>query len=142
VEERSRDCRLVHLQAGEDLRDSPRVVDELLPGAAHLPVVGLGGESERADDQVAIDGRITCPFRGLQLGKKIVDEILMPFDNRHRLILPGPDNVPSPDWSTRTRNGRPGGEPRWSMFRRRRTAYKIRLAARLLLALGREPRLL
>ena len=61
----------------------------------------------------------------------------MPRDYRHRLILPGQDRVPSPD-----RIVLPGIEPRWSMFRRRRNAYKIRLAARLLLTLGREPRLL
>ena len=39
VEERGGDRRLVHPQAGEDLRGAPRVVDELLAGAAQLPVV-------------------------------------------------------------------------------------------------------
>jgi hypothetical protein len=57
----------------------------------------------------------------------------MPFDYRHQHTLPGSGRDPSPD-----RNVPARGEPLRSMFRRRRTAYKIRLAARLLLALGRE----
>jgi hypothetical protein len=57
----------------------------------------------------------------------------MPFDYRHQHTLPGSAHDPSPDRNVVLR-----GEPLRSMFRRRRTAYKIRLAARLLMALGRE----
>ena len=39
VEERGRDRLLVEVQLGADPRDAPRVVDELLAGAAHLPAV-------------------------------------------------------------------------------------------------------
>jgi hypothetical protein len=56
----------------------------------------------------------------------------MPFDDRHRLILPGSGPVPFPE-----RSEGADGEPWWSMFRRRRNQYRIRLAARLLLSLGR-----
>ena len=45
VEERGGERRLVHPQAGEDLRGAPRVVDELLARAAQLPVVGVRGEA-------------------------------------------------------------------------------------------------
>ena len=85
VEQRGGDRRLVHPQAGEDLRGAPRVVDELLPGAAQLPVVGLRGELERPHDQVAVELGLV----GLELGQQLVDEILVPLDYRHPHILPG-----------------------------------------------------
>ena len=40
VEQRGGERRLVELQLGEDLRDAPRVVDELLARAAQLALVG------------------------------------------------------------------------------------------------------
>ena len=49
------------------------------------------------------------------------------------LFYPGRRTVPSPD-----RNAPRRGEPLGSMFRRRRSAYRLRLAARLLLAIGRD----
>src|SRR5262249_43524997 len=128
VEERSGDRRLVHPEPGEDLRDAPRMVDELLPRATHLTVVALGCEAERPHHQVAVEGGLVR----LKLREQVVDKILVSCDYRHPHILPGSGPVPSPDRNTRRR-----GEPLRSMFRRRRTAYRIRLAARLLLAIGR-----
>ena len=55
VQERGRERRLVELQAGEDLRRAPGVVDELLAGAAQLPVVGVGGEAERPRQELPVD---------------------------------------------------------------------------------------
>jgi len=40
VQERGRERLLVQVELGADLGDAPRVVDELLPGAAELTLVG------------------------------------------------------------------------------------------------------
>ena len=45
VEQRRRERGLVEPEAGEDLRRAPRVIDELLAGAAQLPVVRVAAKS-------------------------------------------------------------------------------------------------
>ena len=134
VEQRRGDRRLVHPEPGEDLRGAPRVVDELLPRAPHLPVMRLGGELERTDDQVPVEPRLV----GLELGQQLVDKILMSLEYRHPPILPGSAPDPSPERARGDRKPAASMESGPSMFRRRRTAYRIRLAARLLLAIGRS----
>ena len=85
VQERGGERRLVHPQAGEDLRRAPGVEDELLAGASHLPVVRVRGVVERAGDELPIGVRLV----GLDLGDQLVDEILMPFEYRHHSSVAG-----------------------------------------------------
>src|SRR5581483_853332 len=75
VEERGGDRRLVQPQLREDLRDSERVVDELLPRPALLALVRLRREGERACDQVAIEIGLVALDRLDQL----IDQLLMTF---------------------------------------------------------------
>ena len=65
VKQRSGKRRLVELQAREDLRGAPRVVDELLARLPHLPRVRLRGVVERPDEELAIGVRLV----GLDLGE-------------------------------------------------------------------------
>ena len=73
VEQRCGDRLLVEPELGEDLRDPERVVDELLTGAALLPLVGARRERERSRQQVAVELRLVLLDRLDQL----VDELLM-----------------------------------------------------------------
>ena len=84
VEERRRERRLVELQAGEDLRGAPRVVDELLARLAHLAVVRVGGVLEGPRQELAVDVRLVR----LDLGDQLVDEVVMAFQNGHRSSVP------------------------------------------------------
>ena len=52
VEERGGDRLLVEVELGAELRDRPRVVDELLARAARLAAVRALGEVERPADQL------------------------------------------------------------------------------------------
>ncbi len=79
MEERGRKRRLVELQAGEDLRGSPGVVDELLARLAHLPRVRLGGVVERPDEQVPVYVGLVR----LDLGEQFLDEVLMSVEYCH-----------------------------------------------------------
>ncbi len=126
---------LVHPQAREDLRGPPWVIDELLAGAPQLAVVRCGREPERPRDQLAVEVRLVR----LKLGKQFVDKVLMLFRYRHTSILPG--SGPDPFQRSRDvldRKPRVGAETGQSMFRRRRSARRLRLAARLLLTLNRS----
>src|SRR5262249_61205717 len=75
----------VHLEAGEDLRGAPRVVDELLPGAPELPVVRGRGEVERPPQELLVRVGLVR----LDLGQQLLDEIVMSFEYRHQLSVPG-----------------------------------------------------
>ena len=55
------------------------MVDELLAGPAHLAVVCARGEVERPSQQLAVGVR----FVPLDLGKQLVDEVLMSFEYCH-----------------------------------------------------------
>jgi hypothetical protein len=55
------------------------VVDELLARPPYLPVVGARGEVERPRQKLAIGVR----FVPLDLGKQLVDEVLMSLEYRH-----------------------------------------------------------
>ena len=73
VEERRRDGLLVEVKLCADLRDSERMLDELLTGAARLPLVGVRSEAECPCQKVAIrvlDVRLDVP-------DQLVDEILV-----------------------------------------------------------------
>ena len=72
--------------AREDLGGTPRVVDELLPRLAHLAGVGVGGEVERARQQLPVDVGLVR----LDLGDQLVDEILMSLQYCHRSSVPRP----------------------------------------------------
>ena len=83
-------------QLRADARDAPRVVDELLARPALLAGMGLGGEPERAGQQLPVDVRVV---RG-DLGEQLVDEMLMRFlslDDRHTSqCTPGPGDQTPP----------------------------------------------
>jgi hypothetical protein len=97
VEERGRDRLLVEPELGEDLRDAPGMVDELLAGTSLLPLVGFLREAKRPGDQVAVDRRVVGRD-GLQ---QLVDEPLIPLgdlDSRHcKQCTPGLRRRPSPN---------------------------------------------
>ena len=89
VQERGRDRLLVEVELGADPRDAPRVVDELLAGAAHLPAVAALGDLERPPDQVPVDLRVV----GLDARKQLLDEVLvvpLSVDDRHELSVRTP----------------------------------------------------
>ena len=96
------------------------------PGAAQLPVVRLRRELERAHDQVAVELGLV----GLELGQQLVDKILMPLDYRHPHYFTRVGADPLGRFDRKCASAR---EPWRSMFRRRRSARRLRLAARLLL---------
>jgi hypothetical protein len=86
---------------------------------------------EGAGDQLPIE----IGFVGLKLGEQFVDKILMPFEYRHEPILPLLGKEPSLGENRKPRLAAESSHP---MFRRRRESRRLRLAARLLLALGRS----
>ena len=86
VQERGRDRLLVEVELGADPRDAPRVVDELLAGAAYLAPVPLLGDLERPADQVAIDLRVVR----LDAREQLLHEVLvmaLGVDDRHDLSV-------------------------------------------------------
>ena len=89
VQERGRDRLLVEVELGTDPRDAPRVVDELLAGAAHLAPVARLGDLERPADQVAVDVRVVR----LDAREQLLDEVLvvpLGVDDRHGLSVRTP----------------------------------------------------
>ena len=92
VQQGGRQRRLVELQAGEDLRDAPRVEDELLPRLAYLPGVGARGEVEGVREQRPVDVDLVR----LDLGDQLLDEVLMPLEDCHEASVPLPCGAPSP----------------------------------------------
>ena len=84
VEKRGRDRLLVEVELGADLRDRPRVVDELLARAAHLAAMVELGEVERAADQLPVDAGVVA----LDVSDQLTDEVLVVafgIDDGHRL---------------------------------------------------------
>ncbi len=79
VQQRRRKRRFVELQPGEDLRDAPRVIDELLSRLAQLSGMGLRGVIERPGQELPVDVRLVR----LDLGEQLVDEILVSFEYCH-----------------------------------------------------------
>ena len=75
VQQRGGDRLLVEPQLGADLRGAPRMVDEVLAGAALLSLVRGRGEAEGPREQVAVDVRVV----GGDGRDQLVDELLMPF---------------------------------------------------------------
>jgi hypothetical protein len=73
VQERRSDGRLVEVQLGDDLGGADRVVDEILAGAALLPLVRLLGEEEGAAQQIAIDVRLV----GLDVREQLFEQVLV-----------------------------------------------------------------
>src|SRR5207253_584605 len=73
VQERGRNRLLVEVELRADPGGAERVEHEVVPRAALLARVGLGGEAERAREQVAINRRVV---RG-HLRDQLVDEVLM-----------------------------------------------------------------
>ena len=73
VEQRRGDRLTVETEVRADARDAPRVVDEILPGAAHLPPVAALRDGERTPDEVAVDVRVV----GLDPGEKLLHEALV-----------------------------------------------------------------
>src|SRR5205085_425764 len=86
VEKRRGERRLVHAEAGQDLRRAPRVVDELLARAAALALVRARGKLERAHEKFLVGVGLVA----LDLGDQLVDEIVMSLEYRHRLSVPLP----------------------------------------------------
>jgi len=119
VEERGREDRLVELEAGQDLRRSPRVVDELLPGAAQLAVVGARREVECPRQELAVGIRLVV----LDLGKELVDEVLVSFEYRHLFSV--------------RRKRRFFAEHFVPMLRRRRKIRRLRRVAQMLALVAR-----
>ncbi len=73
VEERGGDRLLVEMEARADLRDAPRVVDEVLAGAALLALVRPLRVGEGPGEQVAVDvGRVLGDVR-----EQLVDQVLV-----------------------------------------------------------------
>ncbi len=73
VEERSGDRLLVEVELGADLRDAPRVPDELLARLPQLTVVVRLGVLERAADQLLVDPGVVR----LDRGEELLDEVLV-----------------------------------------------------------------
>ena len=76
VQERGGDRLLVEVELGADLRDAPRVVDEVLAGAALLALVRVRGEGEGAREQVAVDVRVVGRDGRDQLVDRAPDAVL------------------------------------------------------------------
>ena len=91
VHERGRDRLVVEPQLGADLGGAERVVDEVLARAALLALVRLGGEGERAGQQLPVDFRVV----GRDLGEQLLDEVLVSLwslENRHtQIVLRAPE---------------------------------------------------
>jgi hypothetical protein len=84
------------------------------------------------DDQAAVEPiRLIC----LKVREQLVDEILVPLEYRHRHTLPPP--VADPTAAPGNRSQPPEREIVPAMIRRRREARRLRLAARMLLQIGR-----
>ena len=121
VQERGRDRLLVEVELGADPRDAPRVVDELLAGAAHLAAVAALGDLERAADQVPVDVRVV----GLDAREQLLDEVLvvpLGVDDRHGLSV----------------RARPAEVPPFA--RRRRSAAPARIGCEPCASCSRLPR--
>ena len=71
VQERGGDRLLVEMELRADPRDTERMVDELLAGAARLAGVRALGELERAAEQLLVDVRVVR----LDLGDQLLDEV-------------------------------------------------------------------
>ena len=102
VQERRSDRLLVQPQLGTDLRGAPRMVDELLAGAALLSLVCGRGEAEGPREQVAVDvGVVSGDGRD-----ELVDQLLVAFtcfEDRHRKIVLSGFLVPERRNSSRRR---------------------------------------
>jgi hypothetical protein len=90
------------------------------------------GELEGPHDQVAVELGLVR----LELSQKLVDEILVPLDYRHPHILPPGSGDPPADFVDRKVPAEREDGPSM-MIRRCREARRLRLAARLLLSIGR-----
>ena len=91
VEQRCRQRLLVEMERREDLRGAPRVPDEVLTGAAALPIVSPFCERECPAQQVLVDVRLV---RG-DVSDQLLDEVLVPFlglDDGH---VPSVDGGPN-----------------------------------------------
>ncbi len=84
VQQSGSERRLVELEARDDPRHTPRVVDELLPRLAHLAGVGRGRVLERASQELPVD----IGFIGLDFGDQLVDEVLMSLEYSHVSSVP------------------------------------------------------
>ena len=73
VQERGGDRLLVEVELGADLRDTPRVVDELLAGAARHAAVPLLRVVEGAPDQLLVDAGVVR----LDSRDQLADEVLV-----------------------------------------------------------------
>ncbi len=73
VQQGGRDRLAVQMELRADARHAPRVVDEVLAGAAQLPAVAALGRLERPADEVAIDvGVVSLDGR-----EQLLDEVLV-----------------------------------------------------------------
>ena len=127
MQERCRERRLVELEAGQDLRDAPRVEDELLPRLAHLSGVSARREVEGPREQLPVDVDLVR----LDLGDQLLDEVLMPFEDCHESSVPPVFCAPSPARGMR-RNITFDDEFGKPMFARRRQTKKLNQIARVL----------
>ena len=129
VEERGGDRLLVEMELGADARDAERVVDELLAGAARLPLVRALGDLERAPEEVLVDVRVVR----LDLGDQLLDEVfVMPLgvEDAHRLSV----LEALPEALRAARNGARERRTRLTMHSVRRW-LRHRLARRLAVAM-------
>src|SRR5207253_1631934 len=82
VQQGGRDRLLVETELGADLGGAPRVVDEVLAGAALLPFVPRGGECEGSPQQVLVEVLVV----GSDIRDELFDQLLMSstcFENSH-----------------------------------------------------------
>src|SRR5215212_4965207 len=102
VQERGGDRLLVQVELGADPGGAPRMVDEVLAGAALLALVRRRGETEGAGEQVAVDVAVV----GSDALDQLVDELLVPFsrlDDRHEKSVLPPFPLPAARNSSRRR---------------------------------------
>ena len=129
LEEAFRHCRDMDASLNERLEAFSEATRYLIPGYQEAV--------DRMVDRLKVhEAGLSAPKAGEMMPPfAMPDEQgrLVTLDDRHPPILPGSATVPSPD-----RNAPRRGEPLGSMFRRRRSAYRLRLAARLLLAIVRD----
>src|SRR5258708_171550 len=74
------------LHAGAYLRRAPRVVEAPVSGSAHLAGVRARGDVERPRQQLAVGVRLVS----LDLGKQLVDEVLVSFEYCHTFSVARP----------------------------------------------------
>ncbi len=92
VQQRRRDRLLVEVQLCADQRDTERVVDERLSGAAHLAAVRPLGLVEGAPDQLLVDAGVV----GLDVRDQLTDEVVLMtlrIDDGHALSVLVPFRV-------------------------------------------------